>query len=190
MKLEKKISWHAWRKKYEDSRFLENVVLNLFLLSAILEHLGERFSSAHTTTQTSANVGGVHMFVQLIRVSDPGCVKSLSRADKGPERSPVCLSNDIWRDAISTSVPAGWYLASNGAAEREGLGNKDASSPFELDEPLLARACPNIAFVAVLVLELLSLGLGDLNRLQIMRKLDFLIEDLLLGVVSTEEFRF
>jgi hypothetical protein len=54
----------------------------------------------------------------------------------------------------------------------------------------LTNRCPNIAFISVFVLELLGFGLGYFDRFQVVRKFDFLIEDLLLRVIATEIFGF
>ena len=70
-----------------------------------------------------------------------------------------------------------------------GTRNEYAGILLELDEPLAALASPDIALVTVLVLVLLRFLLSGLERLQIVDELDLLVEDLLLRVVTTEQFR-
>jgi hypothetical protein len=49
---------------------------------------------------------------------------------------------------------------------------------------------PDITLVTVLHFGFLPLRFGDFDRLEIMDKLHFLIEDLFAGIIATEEFRF
>ena len=86
-------------------------------------------------------------------------------------------------------MPASRDLTSDGAAELEGLGNVDTSALLELGEPLSTFSSPDVALVAVLKFELLSFAIGHFNGLEIMDKLNLLVEDLLVRVVATEEFR-
>ena len=80
-------------------------------------------------------------------------------------------------------------MFSHRATEPHGLGRQDAVILLELDEPLVALAGPDVDLLAVLVLVLLGFGLSSLERLQIVDELDLLVEDLLLRVIATEEFR-
>jgi len=86
-------------------------------------------------------------------------------------------------------VPSSWNLTSNCATELEGLGNENTGTLLELGKPLPTLASPDIAFVTVLEFELLRLGVGHLDGFEIMDELDLLVEDLLVGVITTEQLR-
>jgi len=78
-------------------------------------------------------------------------------------------------------------LTGNCATELEGFGNEDTGTLFEFGEPLPTLTSPDVALVTVLEFELLRFGVGHLDGLEIMDKLHFLVEDLLVGVVTTEQ---
>ena len=127
------------------------------------------------------------MFIQLVGVGNTGHVEGFCRADQRPERGAIGLGDNVGGDAVASSVPSGRDLTGHQAAEADGLGDQDARALLELDEPLVALAGPDIALVAVLVPEFLRVRLGCFERFEIMEKLDFLVEDLLLRVIAVEE---
>lgn len=86
-------------------------------------------------------------------------------------------------------MPSCRDLPSNGATELERFRDEDARALLQFEKPLSAFTCPNVTSITVLEFELLGLSLGDLNSLKIVDELDFLIEDLLVGIVATEQFR-
>lgn len=173
-----------------DSRLLKNVILDLFLLSTILEHLGHTLHTTHTTTDTRTDFRGMHVLVQLVGISDTGHVQGLSGTNESPQGATIDLSDDVSGDTISTGVPASWDLSTNETVELESLGDEDASALLELDEPLAFACSPDITLVTVLVLELFRIGLGRFERFQIVEKFDFLVEDLLLRIIALEQLRF
>ena len=132
----------------------------------------------------------MHVLIKLVRISDARHVESLRSADESPKRSTIGLSDDVGGDTVATSVPAGGDLSSHETAETDGLRNEDASTLLELDEPLAAFACPDVALVAVFVLVLVRLDVSGLEGLKVVDELDLLVEDLLLGVVAAEELGF
>jgi CBS domain-containing protein len=81
-------------------------------------------------------------------------------------------------------------LTSDCATELEGLGNIDAGTLLELGKPFSTLAGPDVALVTVLEFELLCLGVGHLDGFEIVDELDFLVEDLLVGVITAEQLRF
>ena len=173
-----------------DSRLLKNVILDLFLLSTILEHLGHTLHTTHTTTDTRTDFRGMHVLVQLIVISDTRHVQGLSSTNESPQGTTIDLSDDVSGDTISTGVPASWDLSTNETVELESLGDEDASALLELDEPLATFTCPDITLVAMLVLILLGLRLSSLEGLKVVDELDLLVEDLLLRIITTEELGF
>jgi hypothetical protein len=100
------------------------------------------------------------------------------------------LGNDVVRDTVAACVPTSWDLSSDCPAELERFGDVDTSTLLELEEPLSALARPNIALVAVLKLEFLSLTFVYFNRLEVMKEFNFLVEDLLVWVITSEKLRF
>ena len=169
-------------------RLLKNVILNLLLVTSVLEHLCKTLHTAHTTTDARTNLRRVHILVQLVRIGDTGHVESFGSADQCPQRDTVRLGNNVLRDTVATGTPTTRDLSSDETTELERLGDEDASSLLELDEPLATFRSPDVALVAVLVLELLSLNFRRFKGLQIVNELNLLMEDLLLRVVSAEQF--
>lgn len=86
-------------------------------------------------------------------------------------------------------MPAGRNLPSDKGAEMKRLRNLDKSPFLELNETLLAFFRPDVALVAMLVLELLGLLLRDLNGFEVMDELNLLIIDLLLRIISVVQLR-
>ena len=99
------------------------------------------------------------------------------------------MSDNVVGNSITSSVPSSWNLTSDCATELEGLGNVDAGTLLELGEPLTTLASPDVALVTVLEFEFLGFGVGHLDGFEIVNELDFLVEDLLVGVVTTEQLR-
>jgi len=90
---------------------------------------------------------------------------------------------------MSSSMPSSQNLPSYYSTELEGLGNEDAGTLLELGEPLPTLTGPDITLVTVLEFGLLHLRVGHLDGFEIMDELDFLVEDLLVGVITTEQLR-
>ena len=155
---------------------MQDVVLNALRLPAVFEHGGQVLYATHTTTQTGADFGRVDEFVELVRVIDAGHDRGLSGANQRPQSSPVGPSNDISRDTVTPCVPTGWKPTSGETAELECLWDENTSALLEFDEPSAGFLSPNVALVAVLTLELLGSGFVRFDGLQIMVKLDFLME--------------
>lgn len=86
-------------------------------------------------------------------------------------------------------MPSSRELAGDKSVELNRFGHQDSSASLELDKPLSRLPSPNVAVVALLSLELLGVFGGALERLEVMVQLDLLVERLLLGVVTVEEFR-
>lgn len=101
--------------------------------------------------------------------------------------SPIRLSDDIVGKTVSASVPSGGDLSTDESIELDGLGDENPGSSLELDEELSRRLSPDVALVSLLPLELVGVGGGNLDRLEIVVELDLLVEGLLLGIVTVEE---
>jgi hypothetical protein len=126
------------------------------------------------------------VLVKLIRIVITSHDKSLCSANKSPKGGAIRLRNDVGGNAISLSVPSSWQLASDKAAERHNLRNKDASTLLKLDKPFTGQLSPGAALVAMLEFELCGLFLGNFHRLKVVCKLNFLIKAFPLGVVTIE----
>lgn len=129
------------------------------------------------------------VLIELVRVGvgDAGLVEGFGSAHERPEPNAVGLSDDVVGDAVATGAPSSRDLSCDGAAELERLRDVHAGTLLELGEPLSFLPGPDVALVAVLELELLRLRLGNLYRLEIVRQLNLLVEDLLLRVVAAEQ---
>lgn len=130
------------------------------------------------------------VLVQFIWIGDARHVEGFRSADEGPQRGTIGLSNNVIRNAVSASVPACWNLPSDRSTKLECFRYEDTGALLQLGKPLPALASPNVTFIAVLKFELLSFGLCHFNRLQIVNKLNFLIENLLAWIITTEKLRF
>lgn len=84
-------------------------------------------------------------------------------------------------------MPSGRDLTTDESIELDGLGNENPSSSLELDEELSRGLSPDVALVSLLPLELIGVGGGDLDGLEVVVELDLLVESLLLGIVTVEE---
>src|ERR1700720_1929415 len=111
--------------KSNNSRFLQYIILNILFLPTILKHFRKTFGASHTTTNTGADLGWMHILVQLVRIGDTGLVESFRGADEGPQCRTICLGNDIGWYTISTGIPASRYLTRDSTAELESFGNED-----------------------------------------------------------------
>lgn len=178
------------KKKTCNSRFLQDILLNISLLSPILEHRAHRVHTTHTGTQRSTNFARVDVLVQFVRVGDTGHDQSLHSADQSPKGSPVSLGDNILGQTESTSVPTGRKLASDDSVKLDSLGEEDPGTLVELDEPLAGFLGPDVDLVAVLALESSGLFSGDFKRLEIVIELNLLNETLLLRVVTPEQVGF
>ena len=67
--------------------------------------------------------------------------------------------------------------------------DKNACAFLEFCEPLTIFTKPDITLVTVLHFEFLSRRVEYFDRLEIMDKLHFSIEDLFAGIIAAEEFR-
>lgn len=169
---------------------MQDVVLNFALVTTILEHFRHTRDTTHARSKRGTNFGWVHVLVELVRVSNTRAIESLCRTDEGPERETISLSNDIFRNAITSSVPTGRNLTCDSSAELEGLRNEDAGTLFQFGKPLPVFSRPNVTLVTVLKLEFLRFGVRNLNRFKIMDELDLLVKDFLVRIVAAEKFRF
>lgn len=174
----------------KDVRFLENVILNILLVATFLEHLCHTGDTTHSRANSSSDFRGMYMLVELIWIGDTRGVESLGGGNQCPESGSVGLSDDIVGNTVTASVPSSGNLSSDGATEREGLGDHDASTLLELGEPVTTFSGPDITLVAVLQLELLRLGFCNFDGLEVVDEFDLLVEDLLTRIVSTEKFGF
>ena len=168
---------------------MQDVVLHVLLVAAILEHLRHADHATHTASERRADLRRMDVLVELVRVGDAGLVEGFGSAHERPERNAVGLSDDVVGDAVATGAPSSRDLSGDGAAELERLRDVHAGTLLELGEPLPFLPGPDVALVAVLELELLRLRLSNLDRLEIVRQLDLLVEDLLLRVVAAEQLR-
>ena len=100
------------------------------------------------------------------------------------------MSNDIRRDAITASIPTSRDLPCDCTTKLECLGDQNTGTALELDEPLVSFTSPDVTFSLVFVFELGSFSCRDFDRFQIMSELYFLVEDLLFGIIPTEQLRF
>jgi hypothetical protein len=126
------------------------------------------------------------VLVQFIWIGNTGRVEGFDSGNQCPKGGVVGLHNDVVRNSVMSSMPSCRNLASDCATELEGLGNVDAGTLLELGEPLSTLAGPDVALVAVLEFELLRLGVGHLDGFKIVDELDFLVEDLLVGVITAK----
>jgi len=113
------------------------------------------------------------VLVQFIWIGDTGGIKGFNSRDQCPKGGAVSLSDDVVGNSVTSSMPSGRNLTSNCATELEGFGNEDTGTLFELGEPLPTLTSPNVALVTVLEFELLRLGVGHLDGLEIVDELDF-----------------
>jgi len=104
--------------------------------------------------------------------------------------TPVRLRDDVVRDTESPGVPSSGDLTSDESVESDRLGNQDPRSLLELGHPFTRLLRPDVDVVALLALESGGVLSRDLNGLQIVVELDFLVEGLLLRVVAVEQLRF
>lgn len=178
------------KKKTRNSRFLQDILLNISLLSPILEHRAHRVHTTHTGTQRSTNFARVDVLVQFVRVGDTGHDQSLHSADQSPKGSPISLGDNILGQTESTSVPSGRKLAGDDSVKLDSLGEEDPGTLVELDEPLAGFLGPDVDLVAVLALESSGLFSGDFKRLEVVIELNLLNETLLLRVVTPEQVGF
>jgi hypothetical protein len=82
-------------------------------------------------------------------------------------------------------------LNRNSTTRFESLGDEDTGTFLELDKPLTPGfTSPDTALVTMFVFELLHFSFSDLDGLQIVNEFDFLVENLFVRVVATEQFRF
>jgi hypothetical protein len=121
--------------RVKHSRFLKNVVLNIFLVATIFEHLRKRHHASHSRPDARPDLRRMHVLVELVGIGDTRHIQRFSSADKSPERCTVNLSDNIIRYTIATSIPTRGNLASDQPRERECLWNKYASAFLELDKP-------------------------------------------------------
>lgn len=69
------------KERKKDLRLLQDIVLDVFLLATVLEHLRQTFRASHSTTKTCSDLRGMHVVVQLVGIGDTGLIERLRRAD-------------------------------------------------------------------------------------------------------------
>jgi len=155
----------VWRKcKWNKCLcFLENIVLDLLFIAMILKHLAHANGA---TSKSSANLWRMGVLVQFIWIGNTGRIESFDGGNQCPKGGAVSLSNDVFRNSVTSSVPSSRNLTSNCATELEGFGNEDAGALLELGRPLPTLAGPDVALVTVLEFELLRLGVRHLDRFE------------------------
>jgi len=132
----------------------------------------------------------MHMFVEFVRICNAGHIESLRSAYESPECRSINLLNDFIWNAVSTCMPSRGDLAGDGTTEFEGLGYEDASSFLEFDKPLAIFSSPNVTVIAILVFELFSLCLGNLDGFQVVNEFNLLAENFFVRIVASEKLRF
>jgi hypothetical protein len=100
------------------------------------------------------------------------------------------LCDNIFRYAIAPSLPSCRNLTSHRATKLKRLRYENACAFLEFCRPLTTFTSPDITFVTVLHFEFLRFRVGYFDRLKIMNKLHFLIEDFFARIIATEEFRY
>ena len=108
------------------------------------------------------------------------------------QRVSRSVCSNIFRYAIATSLPPSRDLTSHRAAKLKRFQKGNTGALFEFCEPLTVFTSPDVTLVTILHFEFLPVRprVGYFNRLEIMDKFHFLIEDLFAGIVATEELRF
>ena len=101
------------------------------------------------------------MLVQLVWIGDTRLVQGLSSVNESPKDHMICLSNDICRNAIPTSIPPSGDLNRNSMTRFESLGDEDAGTFLELDKPLTGFTSPDsdTVLVTMFVFEFLRFSL-------------------------------
>ena len=126
------------------------------------------------------------MLVQFIWISNTRRIKGFDSGNQCPQGGAIGLSDDVVGNSVTSSMPSSRNLTSDGATELEGLWNEDTGTLLELGKPLPTLAGPDVTLVAVLEFEFLRLRVGHLDGFKIVDELDFLVEDLLVGVATAE----
>ena len=104
------------------------------------------------------------------------------RASAMQTRAQRAVRNDVGRGVS----PSGWQLASDEAAERHSIRNGYACALLESDKSFAIRLSPGVALVTMLEIEFCGL-FGNFRRLEVVRKLKFLIKAFPLGLITFEE---
>jgi hypothetical protein len=136
---------------------LHNVTLDFLLVATLLKHLGQAVHTTHTGAETSSNFGRMNVLIEFIGVRDTGVIESLSGGNKRPDRNAIGASSDVLGDTVASSVPPIRELAGNETVVRNGLGDEDPSTFLQLNEPLATLTRPDVALVAMLLLEFLGI---------------------------------
>jgi hypothetical protein len=169
---------------------LEDILLNVLFFATIAEHFRDGNDTSHSGSEGRTDLRRVNILVKFVRIGDSGHHESFSDGNECPERGAIDLSGDIVGNTESLVRPSGRDLTSDNTIESDSLGNLNLRSLLELDEVLGSIVGVDVDHLAVFALEAVGIFLGSLDRLEVVLKFDLLNESLLLGVVTTEEFRF
>ncbi|GJD00729.1 hypothetical protein ColKHC_09554 [Colletotrichum higginsianum] len=173
-----------------DEGLLENVVLDGLIQVTVSVHATKGASTTHTGSDAVADLGNVHVLVELVRVGNTGRQQSLSNGHQDEEGDGINLGHNVLGHTISLGIPASRDLSGNKSVESEGLGDQEGGSLLHADNVLAGLGdLKDLDLVAVLTLELLGSLLGRLKGLEVLLDDDLVEELLLLGVIAAEELR-
>jgi hypothetical protein len=136
-------------------RLLQDVALDILLITALLKHLGQAVHTPHTGAQGGSDFRRMHMLVKFIWVSNTSMVESLSSGHERPERNAISACDDILGNAVTYSIPPGGELAGDKTVVGNCLRDIDASALLQFDVPLATFASPDITVIPMLLLEFL-----------------------------------
>ncbi|TKW54871.1 hypothetical protein CTA1_23 [Colletotrichum tanaceti] len=173
-----------------DEGLLENVVLDGLIQVTVSVHATEGAGTTHTGSDAVADLGNVHVLVELVGVCNTGRQQSLSNGHQDEEGNRIDLGHNVLGNTVSLGIPASRDLSGNKSVESEGLGDQEGGSLLHADNVLAGLGdLKDLDLVAVLTLELLGSLLGRLEGLKVLLDDDLMEELLLLGVVAAEELR-
>ena len=151
---------------------MHNVTLDFLLVTTFLEHLSQTVHATHTGTQTSSNFGRMNVLIKFVRIRDTSVIESLSGGNERPDRNTIGASDDVLGNTVASTVPPIGELAGNESVVRNGFRDEHASTFLQLNEPLATITSPDVALVAMLLLEFLGVRICDFQRLKIVNKLN------------------
>ena len=135
---------------------MHDVALDFLLVATFLKHLGQAMHTTHTGAETSSNFGRMNVLIEFIRVRDTSVIESLSGGNERPDRNAIGASSDVLGDTVASGIPPIRELAGNEAVVRNGFRDEDPSTLLQLNEPLATLTRPDVALVAMLLLEFLG----------------------------------
>jgi hypothetical protein len=118
----------------------------------------------------------VDIFVKLVWVGNTRHDESLHGTGQCPKSGSVDLSDNVVGNTVLLRIPSSRNLTSDSSVKLDGFRNIDPSTLLELDKPLARFLEPDITLVALFSLESSGILGGDLQRLEIVVELDFLVE--------------